>query len=69
MLGYDTLSNFYKTNFNLVQFHKYSLSDIENMIPWERHLYIDMLKDHIKHENERIRDETAQRQRAVKRGF
>lgn len=59
MFGYDTLSNFFKTNFNLMQFHKYSLSDLENMIPWERHLYIDLLKEHIKLENERRRDEEA----------
>jgi len=63
MFGYDNLVNWYKTNFNLMQFHKYSLSDLENMIPWERHLYIDLLKDHVKKENERIRDEKLAQQR------
>lgn len=36
--------------------HKYSLSEIENMIPWERHVYLDLLKDHIKQQEERKRD-------------
>ena len=31
--------SFYQTNFSLVQHHKYSLSDIMNMIPWERDVY------------------------------
>jgi hypothetical protein len=57
MMGYDSLTNFYKTNFNLVQFHKYTLSDIERMMPWERHLFVDLLKDHIEAENEKARDQ------------
>jgi|TARA_R110000822_G_scaffold47472_18_gene125905 hypothetical protein len=34
-----------------MQHHKYSLTELENMIPWERELYISMLVDHIKDEN------------------
>ena len=41
------------TNFNLMQHHKYSLSEIENMMPWERDIYVDMLITWIKEENER----------------
>ena len=64
MFGYDTLENHYKTNFNLMQFHKYSLSDLENMLPWERFLYIDLLKQHIKEENQKARDlQAANKQR------
>lgn len=59
MFGYDSLENHYKTNFNLMQFHKYSLSELENMIPWERFLYIDLLKAHIKEQNEKIREQEA----------
>lgn len=50
------MTNFYKTNFNLMQFHKYALSDIENMMPWERSLYIDLLKAHLQEEKEKARD-------------
>ena len=45
-----------------MQHHKYSLSDLENMIPWEREIYINMLVEHIKEENKR--QEEQQRQQA-----
>jgi hypothetical protein len=57
MLGHDRLMNHYRTNFALIQHHKYSLSDIENMMPWERFLYIDMLKEHVKRLEEQRRDQ------------
>ena len=41
------------TDFSLMQHHKYSLSEIENMMPWERDIYVDMLITWIKEENER----------------
>jgi hypothetical protein len=56
MLGHDSLANFFKTNFNLMQIHKYSITELENMISWERSLYIDLLKEHIKEENQKQRD-------------
>lgn len=57
MLGHDNLANHFQTNFNLMQHHKYSLSDLENMLPWERYVYIDLLKLYIKNEEERRRDQ------------
>jgi hypothetical protein len=39
-----------------MQHHNYSLSDLENMIPWEREIYVDMLITWIKDENQRIKD-------------
>ena len=33
--------------------HNYSLTDLENMLPWEREIYVDMLITHIKEENEK----------------
>lgn len=59
MLGYDNLQNHYKSNFALMQHHKYSLGDLEQMIPWERYLYIDMLKAYIKEQEEKARDRAA----------
>ena len=38
----------------MIQHHQWSLSDIENMLPFERRLYMEMLQDWIKEENERI---------------
>ena len=34
-----------------MQHHNYALSDIENMMPWERDIYVQMLIEHIKQEN------------------
>ena len=51
---YDTLKNYFETNFALMQYHKYSLTELENMLPWERIIYIQLLTDYIKKENERI---------------
>ena len=44
-----------------MQHHNYSLSDLENMIPWEREIYVDLLIEHIKEENKR-QQEQQQRQ-------
>jgi hypothetical protein len=60
MLGYDNLANYYKTNFALMQHHKYSLAELEDMIPWERYIYIDLLKEYIRKEEEKARDRATQ---------
>ena len=39
-----------------MQHHNYSLSDIENMMPWEREIYVEMLIQHIKEENEKAKE-------------
>tara|TARA_A100001388_G_scaffold273451_1_gene255366 strand:- start:814 stop:969 length:156 start_codon:yes stop_codon:yes gene_type:complete len=41
---------YYKTNFDLMQHHKYSLAEIDNLIPWEKEVYVNMLIDLIKEE-------------------
>jgi hypothetical protein len=38
----------------MMQHHKYSLTELENMLPWERTIYIDMLIKHLEEEKERI---------------
>ena len=48
-----------------MQHHNYILSDIENMMPWEREVYVQMLIEHIKEENKRREEEQA-RQRSNK---
>jgi hypothetical protein len=50
------LENYFVLNFSLMQYHKYSLTEIENMIPWERDVYVGMLKNHL--EEERLKAET-----------
>ena len=43
------------SNFQMMQHHKYSLTEIENMIPWEREVYMSLLLNYIAEENERIK--------------
>ena len=38
-----------------MQTHNYSLTELENMLPWEREIYINLLLQHIEKENERIK--------------
>ena len=42
-----------------MQHHKYSLSEIEDMMPWERDIYLDMLITYIKEENEKQKQREA----------
>ena len=37
-----------------MQHHKYSLTELENMIPFEREIYLQMLIQHLKDEEERL---------------
>ena len=48
------------TNFSLMQNHKYSLSELENMIPWERDVYLALLVNHIAEENSRMKQKEQQ---------
>ncbi len=53
MLGYCNLAIYYKTTFALVQHHKYSISDIENLMPFERDLYLNMLVEFLERQKEK----------------
>ena len=50
-MAHTSLESYYKVNFALVQHHIYSLTEIENMIPWEREVYVTLLQQHIEEEN------------------
>lgn len=45
----------------MMHHHKYSLTEIEEMMPWERDIYLHMLVTHIKEENEKIKAKNQQR--------
>ena len=51
------LENYYKLNFSLIQYHKYSLTEIENLIPWERDIYVELLRAHL--EEEKLKQQQA----------
>tara|TARA_B100001029_G_scaffold167643_1_gene161009 strand:+ start:240 stop:419 length:180 start_codon:yes stop_codon:yes gene_type:complete len=45
-----SLENYFRLNFALMQYHKYSLTEIENMMPWERDIYVGLLQQHLEEE-------------------
>ena len=44
-----------------MQHHKYSLTEIENMMPWEREVYLTMLIEHLKEENDKAQQRSMNR--------
>ena len=44
----------------MMQHHKYSLTELENMMPCESEIYIGLLQKYIKEENERIEKQNAE---------
>ena len=44
------LENYFKLNFSMMQYHKYSLTEIENLMPWERDIYVALLNQHLEEE-------------------
>tara|TARA_R100000149_G_C5728072_1_gene48269 strand:+ start:204 stop:380 length:177 start_codon:yes stop_codon:yes gene_type:complete len=50
-MAHMDLESYFKLNFALMQHHKYSLTEIENMMPWERDIYLGLLNQYIEEEN------------------
>ena len=46
-----------RTNFAMMQHHNYSLAELENMIPWEREIYLYLLMQFIEEEKQRTENE------------
>ena len=40
-----------------MQHHNYSLTELENMMPWEREIYLGLLMNYLKEEEERRKQE------------
>ncbi len=51
-MGSDTLQNYYTTNFALMYHHKYTLTELDGMMPWERDVYISLLEQQLRKEAE-----------------
>ena len=54
-MAHMDLESYFKLNFALMQHHKYSLTEIENMMPWERDIYVGLLQAHL--EEERLKEQ------------
>lgn len=52
-LVHSDLFMYYKMNFLLMYKHKFSLSELEDMVPWEREVYISLLEQHLEEEKQR----------------
>ena len=50
-MAHIDLESYFKLNFALIQHHKYSLTEIENMMPWERDIYVGLLNQWVEEEN------------------
>lgn len=53
MLSHINLQNYYDTNFAMAQHHNWSIAEIENMMPFERDIYFQLLVNFIKEQNEK----------------
>ena len=61
LLSHNTLSNYFQLNFSLIKQSGFSLTEIENMVPWEREIYVTLLKQQMDQERQAQRE---QQQRA-----
>jgi hypothetical protein len=59
MMLHDSLANQMQTNFIMLKDHNFSLTEIENMIPWERQIYIGLLINYVKEQKEKMDQEQA----------
>ena len=53
------LESYFRLNFALMQYHKYSLTEIENMMPWERDIYVGLLQQHLEEEEMKRKQQEA----------
>jgi hypothetical protein len=54
------LESYFRINFALIQYHKWSLTEIENMMPFERDIYVILLKNHLDEEEEKSKNRSQQ---------
>ena len=54
-MAHLSAESYYELTFSLIQYHKYSLTEIENMMPWERDIYVQLLKNHLEEEEQKAK--------------
>lgn len=59
-MNYERLSHVLETNFVMTKEHNFSLTELENMIPWEKQIYTGLLVNYIREQNERMEQEQAE---------
>jgi hypothetical protein len=53
ILSHADMFVYYKSNFLLMYLHKFSISDLEDMLPWEREVYISLLENYIEEQKKK----------------
>jgi DNA replication initiation complex subunit (GINS family) len=53
MLSHTSLRMYYYKIFSMAQHHKYSITEIEGMMPYERDIYFNLLVDFIEKQKEK----------------
>jgi hypothetical protein len=48
MTGYSNIAVYYNTLFSLVQHHKYTLTEVNEMYPFERDLFVELIVKYLK---------------------
>lgn len=62
-LAHEDPHEFYKVNFALMHHHKYTLEDLESMIPYERDIYVALLQKFLEEEKQRLQKNKQQEYR------
>ena len=62
-LSHINLEHYYKLNFAMKQHHKWSIDEIELMIPWEREIYAGLLQQFLEEERDRNKAQEAKMKR------
>lgn len=58
MVGVDSLENYYKTNSDLIHTRFFTLQELDNMLPFERDIYISLHNKYIEEKEEEKRNST-----------
>ena len=57
-MAHINAETYYELMFSLMQYHKYSLTEIENMMPWEREIYVNLLRNYLEAEKLKRQQQT-----------
>jgi hypothetical protein len=60
-MAHTSLESYFKINFAMMQHHKYSLTELENMMPWEREVFVSLLQQHVEEENLKAQQQSGNR--------
>lgn len=51
---YNNTENYFRLNFAMKKHHNFSLTEIEDMLPWERDVYVSLIKEWVEEEKQRM---------------